>query len=216
MNSPLVSHKHLPLPEFIKLWENWIFRKRFLPFLKDPLGWWIRSTVISSDPGPSGPAPRPRRQPVHSTVAPFHSGWVVRPKNWGHQVLWFFSPVALTFHFLSSAIPSQSPQTRWKTSPLVETRESSRTQGHYSKMASNPLWGPKFLCGQMLQSKTTHTFWQCTHQTKTPICKSHVNLLNFSWKRRHCMWWNICRESGCLMCKPEGIWGSWIKRLAEA
>lgn len=80
-------------------------------------------------------------------------------------------------------------------------------------MTSSVLWGPEFLRGQTLQSKTRHAFWQCTHQTEIPICKSHVNLLNFSWKGRRCIWWNIRRESGCPVCRQQGCWDSWIKRL---
>lgn len=55
-------------------------------------------------------------------------------------------------------------------------------QGYYSQTASSSLWGPKVLCEQMLLSKTGCAFWQCTHHIEIPICKSHVNLLNFSWK----------------------------------
>ena len=37
-------------------------------------------------------------------------------------------------------------------------------QGYYSQMASSSFSGPKFVCGQMLLSKTDYAFWQCTHR----------------------------------------------------
>lgn len=82
----------------------------------------------------------------------------------------------------SQPYPWSSPQIIWKTSPLEDPRGPSPPQGYYSQTASSSLWGPKFLCGQMLLSKTGCAFWQCTHRVEIPICKSHVNLLNFSWK----------------------------------
>ena len=106
----------------------------------------------------------------------------MHPDHRGRHIRWFFNAVAMTSHLFQPAIPLKQPSDYMKNLTSGGSQRTLPPQGYYSQTASSSLWGPKFLCGQMLLSKTGCAFWQCTHRVEIPICKSHVNLLNFSWK----------------------------------
>ena len=89
----------------------------------------------------------------------------------------------------SQPYPWSSPQIIWKTSPLEDSRRPSRTLPSKVTIVRQhqvPSGGQSFYVGRCCCQKLGVLSGN-VHCIEIPICKSHVNLLNFSGKEALCM-----------------------------
>ena len=162
--------------------------------------------MVSLYPGPPAPAPAPaprlHSQPSCRPICTVDTLCILTTED----ITFAGSLMKLPWPS-SQPYPWCSPQIIGKTSPRVDPRGSSRTpEVTIVRCHPVPSGGQSYVgrgCCQKLGVLSGNT-----HHIEIPICKPHVNLLNFSWKRRHCIWRNMCRESGCAVCKLQGSWGS--------